>query len=51
MRGETEQVTAAELGYRAELLAENYTALRPVWRVTTDRGVYTVDALTLAVND
>ncbi len=51
VRGETERVTAAELGYRAELLAENYTALRPVWRITTDRGVYTVDALTLSVED
>ena len=49
--GETETVLSAEPGYVAELVAENYTALRPVWRITTDRGTYTVDALRLEVLD
>ena len=44
-----ETVSSVELGFSAELIAENYTALRPAWRIETDAGEYYVDAVELAL--
>lgn len=46
---ESVTVLKASLGYSAELIAENYTELRPTWQVVTSGGTYLIDALDLDI--